>query len=925
MAAQEFSWHAMSVADVVRERGTDLERGLSTEEVKRLREQFGPNSLPPPPKPSVVMQILGQFLNPFVGTLLVAAGIAVGVATMGHEPGAPRGLARFSDAIAILTIVIVNAFIGFYQERKAEKALDALMKLSADRCKVRRSGEIVHADARQLVPGDLVLLEAGDKVPADLRLVFATELQTVEGELTGESTAVEKLVDAVVAPEAGVGDQVTMAFSGTTVVHGEGRGVVVATGRETQVGRVGKMLSEVVKQQSPLEERLDQFSAQILWVTLALSAMLFVIGFVKGHVAWHVLLLTAVSVAVAVIPEGLPAITSITLALGMQRMAQRGAVVRKLAAVETLGCATVICTDKTGTLTLNEMTVRSLVVEGAAIDVTGEGSAMAGEFVVDGAKVEALPEAARRAVLAAVIANTASLLRRPGAEAQLTGDPTEGALLVLGEKAGVHRVEAMKGRRELLTIPFNSARKRMTVVTRESVDGVDAVVSRCKGAIDVLLPLCTHSLGAGGVAPLDDAGRAAILATAEAMSSRALRVLALAERQMPDGEVDREASERGFTYLGLVGMIDPPRAEVRAAVEASRVAGIRVVMITGDHPVTAVAIAKELGLWRDDARVITGDDLRTMDDAALTEALPLVRVFARVDPEHKLRIVQSLQARGDVVAMTGDGVNDAPAIKQAAIGVAMGRGGTDVAREAADMVLQDDNFATIVEAVREGRAIYRNIQKSIFFLLSSNAGLCIAVFVASFFSPRAVPPLTALQILWINLVTNGLPALALGVDPPESGQMHEPPRAPDAPIMGRADWVGIMLVGTLMAAAAMVIYVLPIWSGHTAHEVERSKLSMVFTLLALSPLAHAFNCRSRTASIFRLGVFSNPLLVAAVVVSGAIHLMALMVPGLQPVFRTDHQWTMTEVAVTVGLSLLPVPAIELVKLLKIGAPTTRAA
>jgi Ca2+-transporting ATPase len=915
----------MSVADVARERGTDLERGLSTEEVRALREKYGPNALPPPPKPSVVMQILGQFLNPFVGTLLVAAGIAVGVATMGHEPGAPRGIARFSDAIAILTIVIVNAFIGFYQERKAEKALDALMKLSAARCKVRRSGEILHADAKQLVPGDLVLLEAGDKVPADLRLVAATELQTVEGELTGESTPVEKLVDAAVPADAGVGDQVTMAFSGTTVVHGEARGVVVATGRDTQVGRVGKMLADVVKQQSPLEERLDQFSAQILWVTLALSALLFIIGFVKGHVAWHVLLLTAVSVAVAVIPEGLPAITSITLALGMQRMAQRGAVVRKLAAVETLGCATVICTDKTGTLTRNEMTVRALVVDGHALDVTGEGVAMAGEFRVAGVKVAALPDAARQAVLAAVIANTASLLRRPGAEPQLTGDPTEGALLVLGEKADVHRDASMKGREELLTIPFNSARKRMTVVTRERVAGRDALVARSKGAIDVLLPLCTHCLTADGVVELDGVRRATILALAEEMSSKALRVLAMAERHMADGAVDREESERGFTYLGMVGMIDPPRAEVRAAVESARVAGIRVVMITGDHPITAIAIAKELGLWREDAKALTGDDLRAMDDVALNEVLPRVRVFARVDPEHKLRIVKLLQARHDVVAMTGDGVNDAPAIKQAAIGVAMGRSGTDVAREAADMVLQDDNFATIVEAVREGRAIYRNIQKSIFFLLSSNAGLCIAVFVASFFSPRQVPPLTALQILWINLVTNGLPALALGVDPPESGQMQEPPRAPDAPIMGRADWVGILMVGVLMAAAAMVIYVLPIWSGHTPHEVERSKLSMVFTLLALSPLAHAFNCRSRTASIFKLGVFSNPLLVLAVLVSGAIHLMALAVPGLQPVFRTDHQWTLTEVAVTLGLSLLPVPAVELAKLLKLGAPKAQPA
>ncbi len=908
MAAPEPAWHAMSVDEVARTRGADLDRGLASAAVPGLRETFGANALPAPPKASVVMQILGQFLNPFVGTLLVAAGIAVGVAVMGSDPGGPRGVARFSDAIAILTIVIVNALIGFYQERKAEKALDALMKLSAARCKVRRDGEIVHADARELVPGDLVLLETGDRVPADLRLVHATELQTVEGELTGESTPVEKAVDATLADDTAVADRVTVAFSGTTVVHGEARGVVVATGRETQVGRVGTMLSEVVKQQSPLEERLDHFSAQILWACLALSAALFVIGYAKGHIPWHVLLLTAVSVAVAVIPEGLPAITSITLALGMQRMAHRGALVRKLAAVETLGCATVICSDKTGTLTRNEMTVRALATAEASYEVSGEGLGLEGGFARDGAALTELPDAVRRALVAAVVVNTANVARN-GAAVVLTGDPTEGALLVLGEKGGVTREAAMQGRAVLQTVPFSSARKRMTVVTRE--DG--AVVARCKGAVDVLLPRCTRVRTADGVKDLDDAGRAALTAQAEALSAKALRVLALAERTLPTegAEVDED-----YTFLAMVGMIDPPRAEVGEAVRAAQSAGIRVVMITGDHPVTVTAIARELGIWIEGARALSGDDLRRMSDEALREVLPKVCVFARVDPEHKLRIVQLLQGRGDVVAMTGDGVNDAPAIKQAAIGIAMGRGGTDVAREAADMVLQDDNFATIVEAVREGRAIYRNIQKSIFFLLSSNAGLCIAVFVTGFFSPHQVPPRTALQILWINLVTNGLPALALGVDPPEGGQMLEAPRAPSSPIMEREDWIGIFAVGLLMAVCALAVYALPLWSLHSPHETERSKLTMVFTLLALSPLAHAFNCRSRRASMFHLGIFSNPLLVLAVLVSGAIHMVSLLVPSLRPVFRTDHAWTTHEVLFTVILALLPVPAVELAKLVR---------
>lgn len=915
MGDHDTAWYATPVADVIRAKGTDPERGLSAEDVQRLREQYGPNALPPPPKPSIVKQILSQFLNPLVGTLLAAAAIAVAVAVWGHEPGSPRGWARFSDAIAILTIVIVNALIGFYQERKAEKALDALMKLSAARCRVVRAGEIQHTDARELVPGDLVLLEAGDKVPADLRLIKTTELQTVEGELTGESTPVEKNADAPLAGSIPIGDQVTMVFSGTTVVHGEARGVVVATGRHTQVGRVGKMLADVQKHQSPLEERLEEFGGRILWVCVAVSALLFVIGAVQGHVRWHVLLLTAVSVAVAAIPEGLPAITSITLALGMQRMAQRGAIVRKLAAVETLGCATQICTDKTGTLTCNEMTVRVIYVAGHEVEVTGEGYEVRGELREEGRRLDDPPEAVRRTIHVGAIVNTASLLKRRGTTL-VSGDPTEAALVALAAKIQVERHSALGRREEVYTIPFNSARKRMTVVTR-MMSGPEKGVhtAHVKGAVDVLLPLCTRVLTDGGAAPLDDEARAELLARAESYSARALRVLAMAEREGGDELNQREAVEEGLVFVGMVGMIDPPRPEVKDAIEAARVAGIRVVMITGDHPVTAAAIAKELGLWDEGDIALTGDDLRKMNEDQLLEVLPRVRVFARVDPEHKLWIVKALQdRRGEIVAMTGDGVNDAPAIKQAAIGVAMGKGGTDVAREAADMVLQDDNFATIVHAVREGRAIYRNIQKSIFFLLSSNAGLCIAVFVTSFFSPEEVPPLTALQILWINLVTNGLPALALGVDPPEEGQMREAPRESDAPILGRQDWIDVVLVGCLMAASAMALYFLPLWDGvRDAAEVSRSKLTLVFTLLALSPLAHAFNCRSRVESIFSLGFFSNRFLVGAVAISALIHAVSLVVPALQPVFRTDHQWSGQEVAIVVAASLLPIPVVEAAK------------
>ncbi len=927
-APPEHPWHALPAAEVVSRLEADATDGLSPEEVRRRRERHGPNALPRPPRPSVLKQVLGQFLNPLVGTLLAAAAVAVAVALWGNEPGASTGWSRFSDAFAILTIVVVNAFIGFYQERKAEKALDALLKLSAARCKVRRGGAVMQVDAIQLVPGDLVMLEAGDKVPADLRLVASSELRTVEGELTGESTPVEKRADLTVGEDTTVADRANMVFSGTTAVNGDARGVVVATGRYTQVGRVGKLLADVEKKGTPLEERLDDFGTVILWLCVGISAALFVIGLVRGLAQWHVLLLTAVSVAVAAIPEGLPAITSITLALGMQRMAHRGAVVRKLSAVETLGCATVICSDKTGTLTRNEMTVRVIWCVGHEYAVSGEGYDRRGELLEDGRRVDDPAEAARRTVAIGAVVNTANLAHHAD-RPQVTGDPTEAALIALAAKVQVARHSVLEEHAELYSIPFNSERKRMSLATRSLRGDRDRpVLLRCKGAVDVLLPRCAHALTDDGVVPLDDALRARINAAAERFAGGALRVLAMAERE--GGEelaAPHETLEQDMVFTGLVGMIDPPRPEVKPAIEAARSAGIRVVMITGDHPATAEAIARELGLWEPGARTLTGEAFRKLDDAGLREVLPTVRVFARVDPEDKLRIVQALQADGrEVVAMTGDGVNDAPAIKQAAIGIAMGAGGTDVAREAADMVLQDDNFATIVEAVREGRAIYRNIQKSIFFLLSSNAGLCIAVFLGSFFDPATVPPLTPLQILWINLVTNGLPALALGVDPPEPGQMAEAPRSPDAPILGRAEWISVGLVGLMMGLGAMVIYWLPVWpAGLTPHEVSRSKLTMVFTMLALSPLSHAFNCRSRTASIFRLGLFTNPLLVGAVVISGLIHLLSLAVPALLPVFHTDHAWSATEVAVVVGLSLLPVPAVEIAKLLGLTGPRRRPA
>jgi len=619
------------------------------------------------------------------------------------------------------------------------------------------------------------------------------------------------------------------------------------------------------------------------------------------------LLLTAVSLAVAAIPEGLPAITTITLALGMQRMAARGAIVRKLTAVETLGSATVICTDKTGTLTQNAMTVRHVELPGEVLDVTGVGYSLEGEILREGKPVEP-PPGLRRLVAAGVICNNADL-EVDGQTGRAVGDPTEAALLVLAAKAGLSRQALVEGKREK-HIPFDSDRKMMSVVLHDPDGRSTAYV---KGAPDAVLERSTTILTDEGPVPLTLARRRELLKRNDQLAIRALRVLALAEREQPDDD-----PERDLMFLGFVAMIDPPRPEAAAAVAECRSAGIRVAMITGDHKLTARAIAEELGIAGPEDEAITGTELAALDDAALAERVERTAVFARVTAAQKLRIVRALEQRGHIVAMTGDGVNDAPALKEAAIGVAMGLHGTEVARQAADMVLADDNFATIVHAVREGRAIFRNIRKFIFFLASSNAGLVIAVLASSFID--WIPPLTPLQLLWINLVTNGLPALALGVDPAEPGLMREGPRPVSEGIVGLPELWGSLLVGFVMSSAALFMYWLPglapsLFASYEAAERLEVARTMAFTLLAISPLLHAFNCRSPRSSIVTVGLFTNRFLWLAVSISASVHLVTLIVPALRPIFLT-HSLTAAHWAVVLGLSILPVPVVELTKALQ---------
>lgn len=925
MAETERVWHAMPIADVLKEWDSDAERGLSPEAATERRARVGLNQLPEPPKPSAIKQLLAQFVNPLVGTLLAAAAIGVGVTLMENPPG-QRGIAKFSDVLAILLIVIVNAIIGFVQERKAERALDALQAMSAPRCRVIRNGVLMTIDSVQLVPGDIVDLGEGDQIPADLRLATTAAFETVEGALTGESTTVAKDARKVLDASTPDADLVNMAFMGTNVARGSARGVVVATGAKTRLGRIGDLLSKSEKPKSPLEERLEDFGNKILYLCLGISAALFVIGMVQGG-KWSVLLLTAVSVAVAAIPEGLPAITTITLALGMQRMAKHNAIVRKLAAVETLGCVRVICSDKTGTLTMNEMTVRALFADGVEYEITGEGYAGKSEIRLDGKVVEEVPEAVRRVIEIGAVANTA-MLELTQAGVKVAGDPTEGALLALGQKLGYPRDSIVEAARTALLVPFTSERARMTMVLHKG----ERYIAHSKGAVERLLPLCTKIRTEGGAArAMTDDDRKAIEAMTSKLSEKALRVLALAEREGGEelvGAHDASDLERGeraeqeLVFAGLVGMKDPPRPEVKVAIAECKHAGIRAVMITGDHRATAVAIAKELDLWEPGDLAMTGAELDETSEQKLQSIVHKVRVFARVSPEHKLRIVRALvQApNNEVVAMTGDGVNDAPAIRESSIGIAMGKNGTDVARQASDLVLADDNFATIVEAVREGRAIFSNIKKSIYFLLSSNAGLCFTVFVTSFF--KDMPPLTPLQILWINLVTNGLPALALGVDPPENGQMSRPPRPPGEAFLTAKDWWSILLVGLVMAASAVVVYLLPLWPSASPQEVTNSKLTLVFTILALGPLVHAFNCRSESESIFKQGLFSNRFLVMAVIVSASVHMIAILVPALQPVFKANHAWDAPELGLVLAMSFLPLPLVELWKAIVRGRAKT---
>ncbi|MDZ7707126.1 MAG: cation-translocating P-type ATPase [Trueperaceae bacterium] len=876
-------WHRLN-ADEVRERLETPEGGLATEEAARRLERDGRNELVETGRKSVWSMILDQFRDFMIIVLIIAAVVAglIGEAT---------------DTIAIAVIVILNAVLGFVQEYRAEQAMAALKKMSAPSATVRRDGRSRSLPAPELVPGDRVSLAAGDVVPADVRLFEAAQLRIDESALTGESAAAEKDASTLDGEELPVGDRLNMAYKGTQVNHGRGDGVVVATGMDTELGRIATLLQEQDDGQTPLQKRLAVFGRRLAFAVLAICALVFVTGLMRGEPPM-LMLLTAISLAVAAIPEALPAVVTISLALGARKLVRQQTLVRNLPAVETLGSVTYVCTDKTGTLTLNEMSVQELRAGGRTYQRDEIADA---DGPID---AETLGEEGEHPVATVLTAMALCNDAQADGSDEATGDPTEVALAELAREKGYLRERLDDTLPRIAELPFDSERKLMTTF-HPWVGG--KVVSFTKGAIEVLTDRCERMSNGTGTTPLD---RSRIEEVSDRIAADGLRTLAFAVRvwdEVPE-PLTSDRAETGLVLIGMVGMMDPPRPEAAEAVEECRAAGIRPVMITGDHPRTAEAIARRVGILREEGEaVITGPDLVRMTVDEFEERVEDIRVYARVAPEQKLNIVEALQDRGHFVAMTGDGVNDAPALKRADIGVAMGVTGTDVSKEASDMILLDDNFATIVGAVREGRRIFDNIRKFIKYTMSSNVGEIVTIAVAPFFGLPI--PLLPIHILWINLVTDGVPGLALTAEPGERDVMARPPRHPRESIFARGLGIHIVWVGLSMGGVAIATQALFIGAE------EGTWRTMVFTVLCLSQMGHVLAIRSERDSLFRQGVLSNRPLLAAVVATFALQMATVYLPFLNPVFDTVPL-TAGQLAIALALSTVVFVMVETEKTVK---------
>jgi Ca2+-transporting ATPase len=911
---------------VVAALGGDARRGLTTAEARVRLERDGRNELPSAPSVPAWRKLLGQFRDPLTFLLLAATAISFVAWLLERDAPIPY------EAIVILAIVVLNGVLGFIQEYRAEQAVAALRAMAAPTARVLRDNQPVEVPTAEVVPGDILLIEEGDSLAADARLLEAIALRVAEAALTGESTPVTK-DSAPIDQEVEIGDRANMVFSGTAVVSGRGRAVVTATGAATQIGMIAGTLERTEQEATPLQKELDRVGRLlgliVIVIAVIISATILLVNQVRSFGDLVEVLLVGVSLAVAAVPEGLTAITTIVLSIGVQRMARRNVIVRRLSSVETLGSTTVICTDKTGTLTKNEMTVTTIVTAGGQVRLTGIGYDPTGAPQQDGRPVtdQALLDELRRTLGAATLANDARLVERDGTWT-VQGDPTEGALIVAARKLGLSQ-ESLEDQFERVgEIPFSSDRKMMS--TAHTAADRDEMVVLSKGAPDVLLARCVEEWAGGAARALTPERRAAILATVEDLATEALRTLGVACRTLArdivsDSNEEADRLEQELVWLGLVGMIDPPRPEATASVAEAHGAGIRVTMITGDHPVTAAAIAAEMGIVQAGEPAVTGSELQRMDDARLAQTVQEARVYARVAPEHKLRIVNALKRGGQIAAMTGDGVNDAPALRSADIGVAMGITGTDVAKGAADMVLTDDNFASIVAAVEEGRSIFADIQKALRYLLSSNMGEVLTMFLGVVLAgvigltPEAgaavVAPLLATQILWINLLTDSGPALALGMDPEDPTLMRQPPRDPRSRVIGTSMWLEIAFVGMIMAAGTLLLmdWALPGGLLPGDRSVAEAR-TLAFTALVFFQLFNAFNARFGTRSAFT-DPFSNPWLWLAVLASGLLQVAVIYVPFLQAAFNTVPL-TPADWLICIGVGSAVLWIVELEKLVR---------
>jgi P-type Ca2+ transporter type 2C len=911
VATSSTSWHALDIDQTVTELAVNVDQGLSAEQFQSRLIQYGKNELVAVAGRSRWQILLDQFTNIMLLMLIFVAFISGVMDIWGMSQGDFKGF-PFKDTIAIMSVVILNGIMGYLQESKAEDALAALKQMASPQVKVRREGRILEIDGRELVPGDIMLVEAGVKLAADARLLSAANLQVREAALTGEATAANKDHKAVLSEDVDLGDRVNILYQGTEVLVGRGEAVVTKTGMDTELGKIAAQIQGVENEPTPLQKRISQLGDVLVKGSLVLVAIVVVGGMIPSLLVgkfemklFRELVEVSLSMAVAVVPESLPAVITITLALGTQRMVKRNALIRKLPAVETLGSVTTICSDKTGTLTQNKMVVQRVETLQQSLSVIGEGYDPNGKFQAQGKDVDLANCAdVTRMLWGCTLCNDAVLEWRDN-QWQIVGDPTEGAMVVLAEKGGVDRASSTQTLPRMAEFPFDSDRKRMSVVCAQE----SGYITFVKGSPESILERCVGAVFGPEPELMSAAHRDRIIQQNSDLATKGLRVLGLAYREVPEIPASEEAAESELLWLGLVGILDAPRPEVRDAVAKCQTAGIRTVMITGDHQLTAQAIAEDLGIAAVGSKAISGRELATMSDLDLQEVVESTNVYARVSPEHKLRIVQALRKRGHLVAMTGDGVNDAPALKQADIGVAMGITGTDVSKEASDMILLDDNFASIVAATEEGRVVYTNIRRFIKYILGSNIGEVLVIAAAPLIGLGGVP-LSPLQILWMNLVTDGLPALALAVEPPEPNVMQRAPFDPKESIFARGLGAYMIRFGVVFGVVTIIMMKIAYDYTHSATYpkagitgAQDTWKTMVFTTLCLAQMVHALAIRSNSQLLIELNPFTNPYLLGAVSVTTLLQLSLIYFLPFQSFFGT-HALDWLELGVCIGFSML---------------------